>query len=134
MVSVDVKPRVSAVQSVSLYTHCNLRGLHLHNSRSEIFSSHSQQSLLLSRGKQLLYLSKISGCPLVSRFRVFLSPEHFILFHSGSLSKSEASYLVPYLWFLYVVVAWQWTKCFVTCKRRSCHVNRTKSDQLERCM
>ena len=87
-----------AMQSVSLHTHSSLRGLHSHNSRSEIFSSHPQQSLLLSRGKQLLYFWKMSGCPLVLKVRVFLSSEHFNLFHSGGLSK--VSYLVPYLWFL----------------------------------
>ena len=91
--------------------HYSLRGLHLHKVRSEIFSSHPQQTVLMSRGKQLSYFSKISGCPLVLRVRV-LSSEHFLLFHSEGLSK--VSYLVPYLWFLCVcvVVVGQWTKRF----------------------
>ena len=62
--------------------------------------------------------SKISGCPhgLRVRLRAFLSSEHFILFHSGGLSK--VSYLISYLLFFCVVVAviWQWTKCFVCAK------------------
>lgn len=41
-----------AVQSVSLYTHYSLRGLHLPSLRTEIFSSDLPQSLHLSRGKQ----------------------------------------------------------------------------------
>ena len=115
----------SASQSVSLCSPCSLGGLHSHNARSEIFSSHPQQSLLLSRGKQLLDFSKISGCPLVLRVKVFLSSEYFILVYSGGLSK--ISYLIPYLWFfcVAVVVVWQWTKCFVMCKRRCCHVSHT---------
>ena len=65
---------------------------------------------------------------------MFLSSERFILFYSGGLSK--VSYLVSYLWFLcvVVVVVWQWTKCFVMCKRRYCHVNNTKCDQFDRCV
>ena len=57
--------------------HCTLRGIHLHNMQTEIFSSHPQQSLLLSRGKQIVYLSKINGCPLVLRVRVLFL---FVLF------------------------------------------------------
>ena len=42
-----------ALCKVSVCTHCSLTGLHLHNVRSEICSSYPQQSLLMSRGKQL---------------------------------------------------------------------------------
>ena len=68
-------------------------------------------------------------CPLVSRVRVFLSSEHFILFYSAGFSK--VGYFVPYLWFLcfVVVFVWQWINCFVMCKGRCCHHNHTKSDQ-----
>ena len=64
---------------------------------------------------------------------MFLSSEHFISYHSGGLSK--VSYLVPYPWLLsiLVVVFWQWTKYFLICKRRCCHVNHTKSDQTGVC-
>ena len=121
-----------AIQSISLNTHCSLRGWQLHNLRSEIFSSH-QQSLLLLRGKQL-YFSTISGCLLVLRVGVFVTWALF--FHSGGLSK--VGYLVLYLWLcvfvVVVVVAWQWTKRFWMCKRRCRHVNRTKSDQFDRCV
>ena len=112
--------------------HCSLRWFHLHNQRSEIFSSHPQQSMLLSG---VCSFSKISGRPHVLRvrLRVFLSSEHFILFHSGGLSK--VSYLVLYLWFLcvfVVVVVRQWTKHLGMGERRCCHVNHTKSDQFDR--
>ena len=47
---VNRKPiRLQLTVCVSLYMHYSLTGLHIHSLRTETFSSHPQQVLLLSR-------------------------------------------------------------------------------------
>ena len=54
------------------------------------------------------------------RVRVFLSPEHFILFQSEGLSKG--SYLVPYLWFLCVFC--YYCRCCLAMDEAFCDVQK----------
>ena len=115
-----------AIQSVSLYTRCSLRGLPLHNLRSEIFSS-NPNSLCFCQEVNSYTFRKSVVVLLFCMSEYFCHLNTSFIFHSGGLSK--ISYLVRYLWFLCVfllLVVWQWTKCFVMCQRRCCLVNRSK--------